>query len=78
VDVHQQLEQVFKDVFNDDSLVLHDEMTSDDVPGWDSVAHINLMFAIESAFGMQFIGNELAELKNIGEVKALLVARTER
>jgi acyl carrier protein len=50
-------------------------MTSQDIAGWDSLAHINLMFAIESAFGMQFIGNELAELKNIGELKALLEKR---
>jgi acyl carrier protein len=75
MNVHQRLEQVFREVFNDDSLMLHDETTSDDIPGWDSVAHINLMFAIESEFGMQFVGNELAEQKNVGEVKALLARR---
>jgi acyl carrier protein len=76
VNVHQQLEQVFRDVFNDDALILHHDMTSDDVPGWDSIAHINLMFAIEAAFGMQFVGNELAEARNIGEVEALVERRT--
>jgi acyl carrier protein len=76
MDVLQRLQQVFSDVFNDDSLVLRDDMTSHDIAGWDSVAHINLMFSIESAFGMQFIGNELAELKNIGELKALLEKRS--
>lgn len=75
MDIHQQLERIFKDVFNDDSFVLRDDMTSRDIAGWDSVAHINLMFSIESAFGMQFNGNELAELKNIGELKALLGKR---
>jgi acyl carrier protein len=75
-DVHERLEQVFRNVFNDDSLILRDEMTSHDVVGWDSLAHVNLMFAIESAFGMQFIGNELAEQKDIGELKALLENRT--
>jgi acyl carrier protein len=73
--VHQQLEQIFKEVFSDDSLVLRDEMTSADIPGWDSVAHINLMFTIESTFGIQFIGNELAELKNIGELKQCLAKK---
>ena len=72
MDVHHRLEQVFRDTFNDEALVLTDEMTSEDVPGWDSVAHINLMFAIESAFRIQFIGNELAEMKNIGELKVQL------
>lgn len=73
MDVHHRLEQVFRDAFNDEALVLTDETASEDVPGWDSVAHINLMFAIESAFGMQFIGNELAEMKNIGELKVRLM-----
>ena len=76
MDIDQRLERVFKDAFNDEALVLRDEMTSQDIPGWDSVHHINLMFAIESSFGMQFVGNELAELKNIGELKALLARRS--
>jgi acyl carrier protein len=76
MDIHQRLERVFKDAFNDEALVLRDEMTSQDIPGWDSVHHINLMFAIESSFGVQFVGNELAELKNVGELKALLAKRS--
>ena len=76
MDMHQRLERVFKDTFNDESLALHDEMASQDTPGWDSIHHINLMFAIESSFGMQFVGNELAELENIGELKTLLEKRS--
>jgi acyl carrier protein len=69
---HQRLEELFQTVFNDDGLTLRDDMTAAEVPGWDSVAHINLMFSIEQAFGIQFAGNELAEFKNIGELKAYL------
>lgn len=76
MDVHERLEQVFRDVFNDDSLSLRDEMTSRDVRGWDSVAHMNLMFTIESAFGIQFIGNELAEFNDVGELKRYLAAKS--
>jgi acyl carrier protein len=74
--LHERLEEVFREVFNDDSLLLTDEMTANDISGWDSVAHINLMFSIERAFGVQFSGNELAEVKNIGELKGFLVVRT--
>jgi acyl carrier protein len=74
-DVLKELQQVFRDVFNDDALVLRDDMTSQDIAGWDSLAHVNLMFTIESAFGMQFVGNELAELKDIGALKTLLENR---
>jgi acyl carrier protein len=76
MDLHQQLQQIFREVFNDDSLVLRDEMISADIPGWDSVAHINLMFSIESAFGVQFVGNQLAEFKNIGELIKFLTAKS--
>ncbi len=75
-DIHVRLEQVFRDVFNNDSLTLKDEMTSRDVAGWDSVAHMNLMFTIESRFGIQFVGNELAEFKDVGELKTYLVGKS--
>ena len=72
MDQHQQLEEVFREVFNCDDLTLTEAMTAQDIPGWDSVAHINLMFSIEQAFNVRFNGNELAEFKNIGELKAFL------
>lgn len=75
MDQHQQLEEVFREVFNCDDLTLTEATTAEDIPEWDSVAHINLMFSIEQAFNVRFNGNELAEFKNIGELKAFL-ART--
>jgi acyl carrier protein len=76
--IHNQLLGVFQNVFNDDDLELSDHMTAADVSGWDSLQHINLMFAIEQEFGIQFAGNELAEMKNIGELKRYLSDRTQR
>lgn len=74
MELHDRLEQVFRLVFADDTLTLTDETTAADVEGWDSVAHINLMFSIESEFGIQFPGNELAEMRNVGELKQFLQA----
>ena len=76
--LHQRLEQVFRTVFNDDALRLTDETTAADVPGWDSIEHINLMFSLEEEFGMQFVGNELAELEDIGALKRLIEQRSSR
>jgi acyl carrier protein len=73
--LHERLEELFRGVFDDDDLTLTDETTADDISGWDSVAHINLMFSIERVFGVQFTGNELAEFKNIGELKEFLASR---
>jgi acyl carrier protein len=78
MEIQEQLVDVFRQVFDDETLVLTDEMTADDIGGWDSVAHINLMFSIEQAFGIQFNGNELAEMKNIGELKQLLASKEMR
>lgn len=73
--LQERLEEVFRQVFDDENLKLTDAMTSYDIAGWDSVVHINLMFGIEQAFGVRFKGNELAEMKNIGELKQFLVGK---
>jgi acyl carrier protein len=70
--LHERLEDIFRNVFNDDLLELDDSSSAQSVAGWDSVAHINLMFGIESAFGVQFPGNTFAEFRNIGELKDYL------
>ncbi len=72
INTHEQLEEVFKAVFNDDSITLEDGTTANDIPGWDSVAHINLMLSIEQSFGMQFSGDQFSAFENIGELKEFL------
>jgi acyl carrier protein len=76
IGIHERLEALFRQVFGDDDIVLTDQTAAEDIPAWDSVAHINLMFSIEQAFGIQFLGNELAEFQNVGELKAYLRERT--
>jgi len=78
MNLQKRLEEVFHEVFDDDDLVLTDETTASDIPAWDSVAHINLMFSIEQAFGVRFNGNELAQFKNIGELKSFLMNNGNR
>jgi acyl carrier protein len=75
-EIHDRLQEVFHNVFNDDDIDLTDQTTAEDIAAWDSVNHVNLMFSIEQAFGIQFAGNELAEMENIGALKAYLLHRT--
>ena len=75
MELHDRLEEVFRQVFDNDALELRDQMKAADIEGWDSVAHINLMFGIEQAFGIRFKGNELADMKNIGELKDFLTGK---
>jgi acyl carrier protein len=66
--ITEKLTQVFREVFDDDTLVLTDEMTADDVDAWDSLSHVNLMIAIEIAFGIEFKQNEIQSFANVGEL----------
>lgn len=70
--VHDELEQVFRDALGNESIVLRDEMTAADVPEWDSLGQINLMFTIEERFGVTFEGSQFAEFANVGELEAYL------
>jgi acyl carrier protein len=72
VALHEQLQEVFRDVFDDPSLVLTPDTTSADIPDWDSLQHVTLLFRIEDEFGIEFIGDEAASLGNVGELEALL------
>jgi acyl-CoA synthetase (AMP-forming)/AMP-acid ligase II/acyl carrier protein len=74
--IHRRLENVFQTVFGT-KVVLTDTTSAPDVPGWDSLNHLNLMFTIESEFGVEFAGNELADFRNIGELKRYLETRAQ-
>jgi len=61
-----QLQDIFRDVFDDDELEISRETTAADVDGWDSLMHINLIIAIEKAFGLKFATAEISDLKEDG------------
>jgi len=73
------VQQVFRDVFGEEQIVLADDMTADDIPGWDSLGHLNLIIAIEKRFGIKFATAEIARLKdddqNIGTLLALIARK---
>lgn len=73
--VHERLEEVFRTIFDDEGILLTAGTTSADVPGWDSLAHVNLMFSIEQEFGVQFAGNQFSEFENVGELELFLEDR---
>lgn len=76
--VHARLTVIFRDTFDDDSIVLQPAMTADDVENWDSLTHINLIVAIEKEFRIRFTTAEVSGLKNVGDLEALVVTKTGR
>jgi acyl carrier protein len=71
-DTYTKLNEIFRDVFDDDELTVGSETTAADVPGWDSQAHISLIVAVEIRFGIKFRTAELEKLHNISEFVRLI------
>jgi acyl carrier protein len=72
-EIRQQVQEVFREVFEDPALLLNDRMTAEDVDGWDSLAHINLIVALEKRLGVRFATAEISGLKDDGaDVGSLL------
>ncbi len=71
----EQLQPIFKDVFDDAGLSIGRESNAETVDGWDSLAHINLVSAVEQEFGIRFALGELETLKNVGEMVDLIQAK---
>jgi acyl carrier protein len=63
-----RLTSIFREVFDDDDLVLKPELTADDVDGWDSLTHIRLILSVQKAFGVKFSALEMSHLKNVGDL----------
>jgi acyl carrier protein len=70
-----QLNVVFRDVFENPSLTVQDETTARDVNGWDSLMHIHLIVAVERKFGIRFGTGEVEKLQNVGDMVRLITSR---
>ena len=75
-DTYKKLTKVFREVFDDDSIELAPETTANDIDDWDSIEHINLIAAVEDAFGMRFQMREVSGMKNVGEMVQIIESRT--
>jgi acyl carrier protein len=75
MEVHEQLEGIFRDVFDDPGLVLTRATTAADIEGWDSLQHVNLLFRIEDELDFEFRGDEAAFVANVGELEDLIAAK---
>jgi acyl carrier protein len=63
-----RLNQIFREVFDDEDINITPEMTANNVAGWDSLSHVNLIVAIETRFEIKFSQKELLTFKNVGDM----------
>lgn len=71
----EQLLPIFRNVFDDEDLVISPLTTAMDVDGWDSLAHIRLVVAIEKFFGLRFSAAEISEVENVGQMAELISSK---
>jgi len=72
------LTPIFRQVIDDESIVLTRETTADDIEAWDSLSHINLVAAVEMSFKVRFALGELQSLKNVGHLVDLIDKKMTR
>ena len=71
-EIEDRLTEVFRTTFADESIELSPAMTADDIPAWDSVSHIQLIFAVEEEFGIQLTMQDLETLDDVGALQAAI------
>jgi len=67
-EIVNRAQEVFRDVFDLDDLVINEEMVADDVEEWDSLSHIQLVVALEKAFSLKFTSREIMSWEKVGDL----------
>jgi acyl carrier protein len=73
--IYARLAEIFRDVFDEDSIEVTPELSARDVDSWDSLNHIRLILTVEKAFKVKFSTAEVGKLKQVGDLVALIKSR---
>jgi Phosphopantetheine attachment site. len=73
-DVLDEISTIFKNVFDDNDLVITLATNSDEIEDWDSLEQINLLVAIENKFNIKFKIEDVLELENVGDMLELVLS----
>ncbi|MBI1185983.1 MAG: acyl carrier protein [Alphaproteobacteria bacterium] len=74
-DVYDKLTSLLQDVFDDDDIVATPDLAAADVDGWDSLAHVRVILAVEKAFNVKFKAAEINVMKNVGDLANSISAK---
>ena len=68
----EAVQEIFRDNFDDDTLVITRDTCADDIEDWDSLEQINLLTAMEKKFGLKFKLEDVRGLENVGDLLDLI------
>lgn len=74
-EVMEKVTRIFRDVFDDDTLVIEDSTNSSDIEDWDSLEYIALIVSMEKEFDLKFDIKEVNKLENVGEMVDLIISK---
>ena len=67
-EILKKINDILKDIFDDESLVISMETTAKDIDEWDSLNHITIISTIENEFNVDFTMEEVVNFKNVGDI----------
>jgi acyl carrier protein len=74
-DIEKKLTGIFRSTFNDDSLLLTDDLTANDIDQWDSLSHMQLIDGVEEGFSIKFKLKDLNKMRNVGDMIDLIISK---
>ena len=75
--ITEKLAHIFKSIFNDENVTITDDLSANDVDGWDSLTHMVLINEVEKAFNITFKLKELNKMKNVGDMINIIISKAE-
>ena len=76
-EILKEVNNIFIEMLDNDSIVLHNETTANDIEEWDSLTHIQLIVAIEKYFKIRFASKEIQKFRNVGDMCEAIKAKFE-
>jgi acyl carrier protein len=70
------LNEIFTDIIDEGEITLSPETTANDIDGWDSLNHIQILAAVEKKYAFKFTLTEIQNLKNIDDLINIIVQKT--
>lgn len=74
-EILSKLSEIFREELDNEEITLTEETTANDVEEWDSLSHIQLIVAVEKAFGIRFTSSEIQSWNNVGEMADSITAK---
>ena len=74
-ETEKRILDVFREIFDNEELEIHDATTALDIPGWDSLAQVKLIIALEEAFEIKFSTHEIVAMTCVGDLEKSLYTK---